>query len=154
MPETKTRSPRKQTDAQFEAELAAATAREAAEYDAGMRAVAAHYDHATKRVVLELSNGTAFAFPAKIVRGLEKASSAQRAALELSPSGSGIIWDALDADISVPGILSATFRRAGLAMMLGRAGGEAKSKAKSKASRANGKKGGRPRSSAVTRQPS
>ena len=112
-----------------------------------MRAVAAHYDYATKRVVLELSNGTAFAFPAKIVRGLEKASRAQRAALALSPSGSGVIWDALDADISVPGILSATFRRAGLAMMLGRAGGEAKSKAKSKAARANGKKGGRPRNS-------
>ena len=122
------------------------------EYNASMRAVAAHYDHATKRIVLELSNGTAFAFPATIVRGLEKASRAQRAALQLSPSGSGVIWDALDAYISVPGILSATFRSAGLAMMLGKAGGEAKSKAKSKAARANGKKGGRPRNAAAKRQ--
>ena len=147
MTESKARSPRLPRAAQFQAELVAATAREAAEYDAGMRAIAAHYDHATKRIAVELSNGTAFAFPATIVRGLENASRAQRAALQLSPSGSGVIWDALDADISVPGILSATFKRAGLAMMLGKAGGEAKSKAKSKAARANGKKGGRPRTS-------
>jgi hypothetical protein len=99
--------------------------------------------------VLELSNGVAFAFPVKIVRGLEKASRAQRANLELSPSGSGVIWDALDADISVPGLLAETFRRAGVASVLGNAGGAAKSAAKSKASRANGAKGGRPRKKAL-----
>ncbi len=142
------RSIRDISDEELDEQIAAATAREDAAISAGLRAVAAHYDHTTKRVVLELSNGTSFAFPANLVHGLEKATRAQRAAVELSPSGSGVIWYALDADMSVPGILAASFRQAGLASFLGAAGGAVKSKAKARAARANGAKGGRPRTKA------
>ena len=141
----KARSVRELTDAELDAQIAAGNARENAAYAAGLRATSAHYDHATKRVVLELSNGTSFAFPANLVHGLEKATRAQRSAVELSPSGSGVIWYALDADMSVPAILAASFRQAGLASLLGTAGGAVKSKAKAKAARANGAKGGRPK---------
>lgn len=136
---------RRLTNSEIDAQIPIARAREAAAYAAGMRATSARYDEKTERVVLELSNGVGFAFPAKLVRRLAKASRTQRAELELSPSGSGVIWEALDADISVPGLLAATFRRSGVASVLGKAGGAVRSDAKAKAARANGAKGGRPR---------
>lgn len=131
------------SDAEIDSQIPSARAREGAAYRAGLRATTAHYDATTERIVLELSNGVAFAFPAKHVRGLANASPAQRAALALSPSGSGVIWDDLNADISVPGLLAATFRRSGVARLLGGLGGAVKSEAKTNAARANGKKGGR-----------
>lgn len=145
-------TPRRLSDAEIDAQIPAAKRREAAAYASGLRATAARYDKATERVVLELSNGVGFAFPVTTVRGLEHASHMQRAALELDPAGSGVIWNALDADISVPGLLAATFRRAGVASLLGTAGGAAKSEAKASAARANGAKGGRPRRVVVERK--
>lgn len=135
------------TDADIDAQAPAARARARAARSAGLRARAAHYDAATERVVLELTNGAAFAFPATLVRGLERASHAARARVELAPTGDGIWWDALGADVSVPGILAATFGAAA-ASMLGAKGGSATSRAKRMAARANGKRGGRPRASA------
>ena len=84
-----------------------------------------------------------------MVRKLGKASHVQRSRLELSPSGGGIIWDALNADISVPALLAITFRRVGVAGVLGKAGGAAKSDAKARAARANGAMGGRPRTTRI-----
>ena len=52
--------------------------------------------------------------------------------------------EALDADISVPGLIASTFGRNAAAVALGSAGGKATSLAKSAAARANGAKGGRP----------
>ncbi len=143
---TRKRRPRSAllAEADIDAQMPAAKARARAARAAGLRARAAHYDARTERVVLELTNGSAFAFPAAHVRGLERASHAARARLELAPTGDGIWWDALDADISVPGILAATFGSAA-ASMLGAKGGSATSSAKSIAARANGKRGGRPR---------
>lgn len=139
------RSVRDLTDAELDAQLAAGAARETEERAAGLRATSARYDAATKRVVLELTNGTAFAFPARIVRGLERATPVQRADLTLDPGGSGVIWDALDADISVPGILASMLGRSLAASTMGKAGGRVRSTAKANSSRANGAKGGRPR---------
>jgi Protein of unknown function (DUF2442) len=140
---------RRLTDAEIDAQIPAARARAVTARAAGLRAKSARYDAATKRVVLELTNGTAFAFPARIVRGLQRATAAQRAKLALDPDGSGVIWDALDADISVPGVLAMTFGRDLAARTLGKAGGQVRSAAKAKASQANGAKGGRPRKQPV-----
>lgn len=135
------------TDPEIDAQIPSARAREREEIVAGLRARAARYDARSQRVVLELTNGTAFAFPIALVKGLESATAAQRATLELSPNGSGVRWLALDADISVPGILAASFGRA-IAGTYGKAGGASRSRAKRKAARENGKKGGRPRAAA------
>ena len=147
---TKRRGARRRlTDAEIDAQIPIARAREAVASEAGLRAKTARYDVASERVVLELTNGIAFAFPAHLVRGLEQATPAQRAELTLSPSGNGVLWEALDADISVPGLLASTFGRGIAASTLGKAGGEARSAAKAKAAKANGAKGGRPRKTSV-----
>jgi hypothetical protein len=127
------------------AHIEVARAHEQRERAAGLRAVAAHYDAVHDRVIVELTNGFIFGFPANVVPGLEHATPKQRAALELSPSGAGIHWDELDADISVPGLLSDAIGRRVSMAALGRIGGKAKTSAKATAARANGVKGGRPR---------
>lgn len=134
---------RRLTDAEIDAQIPAARARQRLAEKAGLRASSATYDAASGRIVVELTNGAALAFPAHVVRGLERSSAAQRAALEVSPGGSGIIWDSLDVDVSVPGLLASMFGREA-ASVLGTAGGRATSDAKREAARANGKKGGRP----------
>ena len=132
------------TNAEIDAQISVARARESRARRAGLRAKSARYDAASERVILELTNGIALAFPARLVRGLTRATAIQRAELELSPSGSGVIWEALDADISVPALIASTFGRNAAAVALGSAGGKATSLAKSAAARANGAKGGRP----------
>jgi hypothetical protein len=132
------------TVAEIDADSAAARRRAKAARRAGLRARAAHYDATTGRVVLELTNGSAFAFPARLVRGLERASHAARARLSLAPTGDGVWWEEQDADISVAGILAAAFGNAA-ATLLGTRGGAATTSAKREAARANGRKGGRPR---------
>ncbi len=136
------------TDAEIDAQIPAARAREAQAFADGQRAISAWYDEQTERVVLELSNGLALAVPARIVRGLQKATAAQRARLSLTPSGGGVMWAKLDVDISVPGLIAKSFGSS-IAKELGRAGGRSKSDAKAQAAKANGAKGGRPRKKPV-----
>lgn len=132
-------------DDDLDAQVAVADARGAAERDAGLRASSARYDVGTRRVVLELTNGTSFAFPIALVPGLKRATHAQRAAMTLTPLGDGVLWEDLDTDVSVPGILNRTFGKAFSARLLGSLGGMSTSDAKRDAARANGSKGGRPR---------
>jgi hypothetical protein len=66
--------------------------------------------------------------------------------IEISPSGFGIHFPKLDADLYLPAILHGFLgSRKWMASRLGQAGGKSRSAAKQKASRANGKLGGRPR---------
>lgn len=138
---------RRPTDAEIDAQIPAAREREQRDVAAGLRATSARYDEASGRVMLELSNGIALAFPAAMVRGLEHATAAQRAQLALTPSGAAVLWDALSADISVPGVIARWFGQE-VAAVMGKAGGKARTPAKAKASQANGAKGGRPRKNA------
>ena len=141
----KTRPIRELTDNELTNEIELATALEQSDRAAGLRASTARYDSKTERVVLELTNGTSFGFPIAVVQGLEHATAKQRAAVTLSPSGVAVEWEALNADMSIPGILAKTFGTSLAAQSLGRAGGTSTSEAKQSASRANGAKGGRPR---------
>ena len=124
------------------AETNAAIARSAEQRRTEPRALSARYDPASGRVVVELTNGCSFAFPARAVQGLEEASDAQLADVETLGDGYGLHWEALDVDISVPGVLAGLF---GTRAYMARRAGEAKSPAKAAAARANGARGGRPR---------
>ena len=109
-------------------------------------AVAARYDRARDRVVVELSTGYEVAFPPRRAQGLERAKPADLDAIEISPSGFGLHFPKLDADLWLPGLLEGVFgSRRWMAARLGARGGRAKTKAKARAARANGKRGGRPR---------
>ena len=110
------------------------------------RATRARYEAATGLVHVELSNGCLFAFPARQVQGLAEASDADLEAVEVLGVGFGLRWDALDVDVSVPGLLAGLFgTRAWMDRQRAARAGAAQSPAKSEAARRNGRKGGRPR---------
>lgn len=96
-------------------------------------------------MVVELTNGCTFAFPPRLAEGLETATGDQLAAVEVLGSGYGLHWEALDADLSIPGLLAGLF---GTRAHMSRLAGRATSPAKAAAARANGAKGGRPRKAA------
>lgn len=126
-------------------QVARARAREVKDRAAGRRAISASYERASGRVMMELSNGFVFGFPARIIPALATASAAQLSAVELSPGGSVLHWEALDVDVDLPGLLLSTVDRSQRLSELARLAGRARSRAKAAASRANGAKGGRPR---------
>jgi hypothetical protein len=110
------------------------------------QASSARYDRRTGRVIVELTNGCSFVFPARSLQGLAKASDAELARIEIMGIGYGLHWPALDADFTVPGLLMGVFgTRAWMASELARRAGQSTSPAKAAAARANGRKGGRPK---------
>ena len=109
------------------------------------RAAAARYDRRSRQVVVELSNGCTFAFPPRLAQGLEAATEEQLSEVEILGAGSGLHWEALDADLSIPGLLAGLF---GTKAYWAQQAGGATAPAKAAAARANGAKGGRPRRSA------
>lgn len=109
-------------------------------------AVGAHYDRRSSRIVVNLNTGIQLAFPAELAEGLAGASPQNLAEIEISPSGLGLHWPRLDADVYIPALLQGVLgSKSWMARQLGAKGGRARSQAKTAASRANGKKGGRPR---------
>ncbi len=109
-------------------------------------AVAARYDPARDRVIIELSTGDEVAFPPRRAQGLEAAKRSDLDVIEISPSGFGLHFPKLDADVWLPALLDGVFgSRQWIAAQLGARGGKVKSTAKATAARANGKLGGRPR---------
>jgi hypothetical protein len=114
------------------------------------RAVAARYDRRSARVVVRLNTGVQVAFPAALVEGLASASADDLAEIEISPAGLGLHWPRMDADVYVPALLQGVFgSKNWMAQQLGSAGGRVRTRAKAAASRANGRKGGRPRKTAL-----
>ena len=109
------------------------------------RAVAARFDRRTGRIVIELSSGLEVGFPPEIAEGLAEASPAELEKIEITPSGYGIHFPKLDADLYLPALLQGFYgSKKWMAAGLGRLGGVSRSHAKVAASRKNGKLGGRP----------
>lgn len=125
-----------------EAELDAAEARGRHAAQTEPRATSANYDPQAGRVVVDLTNGCTFAFPPRLVQGLEGATDADLAAIELLGDGYGLHWENPDVDISIPGLMMGLF---GGRSYMARRAGQTRSTAKAQAARANGAKGGRPR---------
>jgi len=109
------------------------------------RAVSALYDRRIGRIVIHLSTGLDLAFSPDSAEGLEDATPAQLDPIEISPSGFGIHFPKLDADLYLPALLEGFLgSRNWMASRLGAQGGKSRSAAKTLAARRNGRAGGRP----------
>ena len=113
-------------------------------------AVAARYDRHNRKVVIDLSSKLTLSFSPEDAQGLENAKPSDLEVIELSPSGFGVHFPKLDADLYIPGLLEGLMgSKTWMAARLGQIGGRSRSRAKKAASRANGKLGGRPRRDAA-----
>ena len=113
------------------------------------RAVAARYDRKSGRVVVELSSKLDISFSPRDAQGLERAAPALLDPIEITPSGLGIHFPKLDADLYLPAVLEGFLgSKKWMAAQLGAAGGRSRTRAKRTAARTNGKLGGRPRATA------
>jgi len=109
------------------------------------RASKARYDRSLGRVIVDLTNGCTFAFPPRLAQGLEAATDDQLVNIQILGAGYGLHWEALDTDLSIPGLLAGIF---GTQAYMARRAGQTKSPGKAAAARANGAKGGRPKKAA------
>jgi hypothetical protein len=130
------------TDTSFEA----ANRRGAAKKSAFPAALAVRYDRRISRIVISLDSGLEIAFAPRDVQGLEKAHPADLADAEISPSGLGVHFPKIDADIYIPALMEGFLgSKRWMASQMGKVGGLASTDAKVAAARENGKLGGRPR---------
>jgi hypothetical protein len=89
-------------------------------------AVAARYDRRVGRVVITLSNRLEVGFKPHDVHGLEMGRPAQLADIEISPSGLGLHFPQLDADLYLPALLQGYLgSRQWMAQAMGKVGGKA-----------------------------
>lgn len=110
------------------------------------KAVSAKYDRHIRRIVIQLSSNLGIFFSPRDAEGLEHATPAQLDEIEISPSGYGIHFPKLDADLYLPALLEGVFgSERWVASRMGMRGGSSRSAAKTMAARTNGRKGGRPK---------
>jgi hypothetical protein len=113
-------------------------------------ALSARYDRRIGRIVVRLSTGLEISFSPRDAQGLEMATWKQLQEIEIDPPGFGLHFPALDADIYIPALLEGFLgSKRWMAARLGTLGGKTRSAAKARASRANGRKGGRPKTVAA-----
>ena len=134
----------------FEATVDQATERGEAMQSALPKATGARYDRRVGRVVIRLESKLEIAFSPRDAEGLENARPDQLEPIEISPSGFGIHFPKLDADIYLPALLEGFLgSKRWMAARMGESGGKSRSEAKTAAARRNGALGGRPRKSSA-----
>jgi hypothetical protein len=110
------------------------------------RAIFARYDRRGSRIVVGLNNGLEIGIPVGLAQGLAGAKASDLADIEITPTGLGLHWPRLDADLYLPALMAGVFgTRRWMAAVMGKAGGRSTSSAKQAAARENGRLGGRPR---------
>ncbi len=110
------------------------------------KAVSAKYDRHIRRIVVQLSSNLGIFFSPRDAEGLESATPEELSEIEISPSGYGLHFPKLDADLYLPALLEGVFgSERWMASRMGLRGGKSRSEAKTTAARENGKKGGRPK---------
>lgn len=110
------------------------------------KAVSARYDRSRRRIVIDLDSKLTVSFSPHDAQGLEHASPADLHPIAISPSGFGISFPKLDADLYLPALLEGFLgSKKWMAARLGSVGGQSRSMAKRVAAKKNGRLGGRPR---------
>jgi len=97
-------------------------------------------------LIIRLSTGRRLVLPVEDIQGLGNATPEQLRKHELLGRGTGISFPELDVDLYVPALIEGVYGNRRWMAHLGRQGGKATTAAKRLASRANGTKGGRPKS--------
>jgi hypothetical protein len=123
-------------------QIAAARAQGALRDRTEPRAAHAEYDAVRGVVLIQLTSGAWYGFSPSLVPELADASAEDLAAVEVEALGEALHWEALDADVSVPGII---FDGLDAPAWWARWIARRTTAKKAAASRENGKKGGRPR---------
>jgi hypothetical protein len=108
------------------------------------RAREVFYDERNGRIVVELKLGGAFAFPPAMYPELADRTPQELARVEPSPSGEGLCWDEIDVHIETAGVL-VDLLGPSMFRAFASVGGKTRSERKAAAARANGARGGRPR---------
>lgn len=133
------------TDAEIEAAIANGKV-----YDQyAPRAIKVTYRKDADTIVITLSTGVEVAIPRKLLQGLADAPAADVAKVTILGPGSTLFWESLDEAHGVEHLLRGVFGNRRWMSEIGKRGGSARTKAKARASRANGRKGGRPRKTAA-----
>jgi hypothetical protein len=115
-------------------------------HEGNPRAVSAKYDHKLHQIVISLNNGLSVMFPPHNAQGLQRARPSDLDLIEISPSGLGISFPKLNADLFIPSLLQGLLgSKNWMAANLGARGGRSRSDAKVLAARENGRLGGRPK---------
>ncbi|MGH9946310.1 MAG: DUF2442 domain-containing protein [Pyrinomonadaceae bacterium] len=140
------------TEEEFERQFQEATRRGAEHLARLPKAASARFDTKSKRIVLEMQNGTTVLVPVNLIQGLQEGDDRTLSDFTLMTENSQIHWNELDVQFYIKDLLRGVFGTprwmAGLKEHLseiGKRGGASRSPAKRSASRNNGKLGGRPR---------
>ena len=96
-------------DQEYTAAVRAAARLDAIEDAIEPRAKSARYDRRSRRIVVELRNGTTFIFPSELAEGFAGAAATALSEVVITPSGSGLRWPRLDADFSLPSLMMGVF---------------------------------------------
>lgn len=97
------------TESEFERQYQVA-AKSGAEHLARLpKAVSAHYDKKSKRIVLEMQNGVTLLVPADLIQGLHNADEKSLSDFDLMSQGSQIHWHDLDVQFYVEDLLKGVF---------------------------------------------
>lgn len=73
------------------------------------QADSAYYDVNSDKIVINLKYGSTFSFSPTIAQGLTNASPKDLAEVKITPSGMGLHWETLDADLSIPALLAGIY---------------------------------------------
>jgi hypothetical protein len=88
------------------------------------RALSARYDRKSARIIIHLSSDLELRFSPRLAQGLRHATPAQLRHIEISPSGFGLHFPKLDADLYLPALLEGCFgSKQWMASRLGQLGG-------------------------------
>ena len=116
------------------------------------KASSAKYDKKSRRLILEMRNGSTLLVPVNLIQGLQTDDDKALSDFELVMQGTQIHWETLDVQFYIESLLKGVFGTPKWMSNLqehlaeiGRKGGASRSAAKRKASAENGKKGGRPK---------
>lgn len=108
----------------------------------GPRAIAARYVRGRRQLAIKVASGALLAIPVRLVQQLDSALPEDLAIIEITPSGLGLHFPRLDADVYVPALVEGA---TGTRKWMAARGGAARTEKKIAAARKNGKRGGRPR---------
>lgn len=106
--------------------------------------LSARYDAKTDAIVVDLSTGVALIVPRKKIAGFAKAAPSDLTDLKIDADAESIWSDTVDDGVLLEQLIEITAGSEDLAAFSARVLGRRKTPARAAASRANGKKGGRP----------